>query len=386
MKVLFISNLYPNSQDFTRATFNRQKIGQLKNLCEIVIVAPVAWFPFKGLFDKKISKIPFKETIDDLEIYHPRVLYIPKLFRFVYGQLYYLSIFSLVKNIYREFNFDLIFCSWVYPDGFAAMKLAKTVNKPFVVEALGSDINTYLKTFFRRRSIAKILHWATRIVVVSKDLKSKIMQLGVAGEKISVVYSGIDHELFSPIEQGLARRKLTVSQREKIILFVGSLVKIKGIHFLLEAVKMLKFCEWKLAIVGTGELEAVLKKKIKDLELNDKVMMIGSVPHNRIPLWMNACDVLCLPSLAEGVPNVILEAFACGKPVVASQVGGVGEVVVDDKLGSLVEPKDIQALADSLNYVFNKNWDQQYINKHSLNFSWGDSSTEIFRCLKACVT
>ena len=387
MKVLFLSNLYPNSQDLGRATFNRQKIARLKNSCEVVVVAPIQWFPFKWVFDKKISKIPAEEIIDGLTIYHPRIFYIPKLFRLSYGWLYYLSIRSFIKKLDNQYNFDVIYASWVYPDGFAAMKSAGLLDKPFIVEALGSDINIYSKTFFRRRIISRVLSCVDKIVAVSEDLKKEIVKLGVLEEKIEVIYSGIDHSLFSPLEKEQAREALGLTYKGKIIVCIGNLVKIKGVQFLLEALTKLKLLDYKLFIVGKGRLEKYLRQRIESLGLQERVEMIGAIPHEKVPLWMNACDLLCLPSLSEGVPNVILEAFACGIPVVANKVGGVPEVISDERAGLMTVAANPKELAISVDDALRKTWDRGYIRSQALRFSWENNSRELFNLLRsACAS
>lgn len=383
MKVLFFSNLYPNSQEPTRAPFNKQKLAHLKKFCEIVVVAPIAWFPGKSLFVKQ--DIPFEEIIDGLKVYHPRVFYTPKILRSCYGIFYYLSVCAFIKNLSSKFNFDAIYSSWVYPDGFAAMKLSKEFKKPFICEALGSDINLHARSYLRRLLIARTLQAACKVVVASNDLKEKIVKLGVTPEKVLVIYIGVNHLLFQPMEKGSARKKLGLQDKEKIILFVGNLVKVKGIDLLLEAVKLLKFPDWKLYIVGKGELENSLRKTIKSSGLENKVTMVGACQHQDISSWMNAADLLCLPSLMEGLPNVILESFACGLPVVASRVGGIPEVINDENTGILIPPEDVQSLAKALENALAKNWDRDYIVKSVSGFFWENNACQLFEALKSCV-
>jgi len=382
MKVLFLSNLYPNSQEPTRATFNKQKIKHLKGLCEVVIVAPVLWFPLKSIFDKKLKKIPLKEKINGVEVYHPRVFYFPKFFRFAYGMLFYLSIRSFVKGLNEKYDFDAIYSSWVYPDGFAGMRLAKLMRKPFVVEALGSDVNMYCKTLSCRKIIKKVFLSAAKVITVSRDLKDKIADLGVPKEKISVIYSGIDHDLFYPADKSESRNRLKIPMDDKIVLFVGNLVRLKGVDLFLKALETSKNKNWKAVIVGDGELSLSLQRMAKKLQLTNRVKFVGPCPHEDISLWINASDVLCLPSLSEGVPNVILEGWACGTPVVASDVGGVSEVFDDSNVGELIEPNNVEAIARGIENVLSKEWDKNYIYCKALSYSWNNTAEKIFGVIK----
>ncbi|NQT22674.1 MAG: glycosyltransferase [Candidatus Omnitrophica bacterium] len=384
MKVLFLSNLYPNSKEPARATFNRQKIAHLKDYCEITVVAPVQSHPFKSYIEKRIKHIPPKEVIDGLDVYHPRVLYIPKLFRLSYGILYYFGVRKLISRLHKINKFDVVFSSWLYPDGYAAMALAGKLKIPFIVEALGSDINIYLKTFIRKLMITQTLKKADYILTASEHLKNKICSLGIPGNKISTIHIGVDRNLFFPVKQELARNNLGIKADEKLILFIGSLVRLKGLQYLVKALKQHEKHKWKLFIVGEGSLYGTLKRMIDNFSMNDRVVFVGPCLHENIPLWINASDLLCLPSLCEGIPNVILEAFACGIPVVASRVGGVSEIVVNERLGELIEPKNIKALERGIEKVFDKEWERTYISEYTGKFSWNAAAKLIFKHIEIC--
>lgn len=385
MKVLFISNLYPNSQEPVKAAYNKQKIAHLKKYCEITVVAPIYWFPLKSFFFKSMRNIPFKEIIDGLEIYHPRVFYTPKLFRFAHGIFYYLSIRSFIKDLCSKTNFDVIYSSWLYPDSYAAMKLAAMLHKPFQVEALGSDVNVHFRSILRKKMILKTLRKACNIVVISNDLKEKIKACGISEDKVFVIYIGVDRDIFYPVEKHEAKRRLGLPVKEKIILFIGNLVKIKGLKYLLEAIRLFKNPSLKLYIIGSGGLRNSLKRTIHYLGLQEKVVMAGACAHERIPLWINASELVCVPSIMEGQPNVILESFACGVPVVASRVGGIPELITDKGQGILAQPADAFSLKSALAEALSHTWDRGYITKSVSSFTWEDNAAKRFDCLRSCV-
>jgi len=129
-------------------------------------------------------------------------------------------------------------------------------------------------------------------------------------------------------------------------------------------------------IVGSGQLKRELEKLIKELNLQDYVKLVGAKPHEEIPLWMNACDVFTLPSIAEGFPTVLPEVLACRKPVVATKVGGIPEIINKD-VGILVEPRNPKQLKETLNEALEKEWDSQKIVEYSKRFSWDKISKEI---------
>ena len=125
-----------------------------------------------------------------------------------------------------------------------------------------------------------------------------------------------------------------------------------------------------LIIIGKGESAPELKVLTKALGIEARVYFVGPVSHDVIPLWLNACDVLCLPSHREGFPTIIVEAFACGRPVVATRVGGVPEAVINDSLGILTDSNQPDVLAAALNTALTKEWNSQAIAAYGRLFSW----------------
>jgi glycosyltransferase involved in cell wall biosynthesis len=370
VKVLIITNLFPNRKEPTRAQYNRQQFRELSGFCELKIVAPLPFFKYSA------QEVPGIEIIEGIEVFHPRYLVIPKVLRSLYGFFFFFGIISIIKVIYKTFKFDAILGSWVYPDGFASALAAKILNKPLVIKVHGSDINIYTRYFFRRKMITYALRKASRVIVVTGDLKKRVAALGIPQEKIEVIPNGIDIGLFQPLDKIECRKKLKLPVEKKIILYTGNLEKVKGVDVLVSAMQNLNknAC---LALVGDGKLKNSLKLKVKSLSLENRITFAGVRLHSEIPLWMNACDVFCLPSRNEGCPNVVLEALACGRPVVASMVGGVPEIINSDELGLLVEPKNPKALAEALANALEKTWDPNRIRQAMAKYSWDKSAKEI---------
>ena len=173
------------------------------------------------------------------------------------------------------------------------------------------------------------------------------------------------------------RKSLNLPDDRKIILFIGGLIRIKGIDTLLRSIaNMSEKNHSNLVIIGKGELEYQLKTLAKELRIESRVNFMGSRKHNKIPLWLNVCDVFCLPSRNEGFPAVIAEAFACGRTVIATRVGGIPEAVTNDTLGILVEPNNTEDLAATLNKALEKEWDYQAIAEYGKRFLWNTIAEE----------
>jgi glycosyltransferase involved in cell wall biosynthesis len=282
--------------------------------------------------------------------------------------------------MYRIFKFDLLFVPWVYPDGVGTSFIAAGLGVPIVIQALGSDINVHAKYPLRKRIIVRALGNVDKVIAVSDALKAKIVSLKVPEEKIISIRNGVDRALFRPMDMNTCRNTLSLPSDGRVVLFIGNLVPIKGISYLIEAFATGTFLRQKtrLIILGDGPLNGYLKRKAADLGLNDIVMFMGSRSHNEIPLWMNACDIFCLPSLNEGCPNVVLEALACGKPVVATRVGGIPEIIQSSDCGILVRQGNATELTLALEKALSKKWDRDLLQKSAQIMSWQENAVRVF--------
>lgn len=190
--------------------------------------------------------------------------------------------------------------------------------------------------------------WADHTIFISQPMIEWAREEGVLREKrYSRIYSGIDLQRFQPIpRQRLAtlRKEFGLQEDDRVIGFVSKLWEGKGHSVALEAMTHVvpAVPRAKLLIVGDGPLEEKLHARCRTLNLQDAVIFAGF--RNDIPQIYSICDLAILPSLFEGMGRVLLEAGACGKPVVASQVGGIPEIVADGETGFLVPPEDPVAL------------------------------------------
>jgi glycosyltransferase involved in cell wall biosynthesis len=357
LKILMITMLFPNIEEPNKAPFILQIAQELSKYAQIKIIAPVRKLPMNSLFKKiikgysDIEKIPFSEKFKGLDVYHPNIFLPPKVFRFLHGFLYFLSINNLVKRLSKEFDFDLILSPYLYPDGFASVLIAKSIKKPIVLEARGCDVNLLTKYVIRRGLIKYACKNANAVITVTGDLKNKLMGIGIPEKKISVIYNGVNLESFKPTDKNAARQSLGLPQDKKIVLFAGNLEEVKGIRFLIESWRRLvKKFDKKiiLVIIGEGKEKRGLLRLAGKYRLKDYVLIAGSKPHSVMPQWINAADVFCLPSIREGCPNVLLEAISCNKLVVASNVGGIPEIIKPSRSSILVEPGNIESLTEGL--------------------------------------
>ncbi len=352
MKILVISKIFPNALEPNFGTFVFDETKALSKIHEVRVVAPVPWFPEVKFFKNwyAYSQIPKEEIIENIPVSHPTYLVTPKIGRSFYGYFLRQGLKKTIEKIRVEFKFDIIIAHYAYPEGLAAAYFSKKYNCPLILKIHGSDINVDINYRARKIGVVKALRAADVILSVSEALKDKIIQLGIPAAKVFRLYNAVDSG-FSVQDQKMSRQKLNLLPDKKYILFIGNLIPIKGISNLIDAFEkyiLKEFSEVDLVIIGAGPLRSELEKKIEKINSGNRIRLLGVRPHSEIPAWMNACDLLCLPSYNEGFPVTLIEARACGLPFVASRVGGIPELVTPVDSDRLVPPGDIDALGKAL--------------------------------------
>jgi len=359
MKVVCVTNLFPDAAKPGFASFNRQQLIHLAALHEVRVIVPVPWPRFAALSLRGVKLAPTEDCRGVMSVHYPCYYYTPKVLRRFYGSFYERSIVGTFSRLVREDPPRVVYATWAYPDCWAASLLAARHGLPFVARIHGSDINAYFGYPSRKRLILEWMRRAQAIVSVSAALRDLLASEGVDRGKIHVVYNGIDRALFRPLDRGAARRELGLPESGAIILFAGNFERVKGIDLLIEAFGELE-AAGVLHIIGDGPEAKNLATLARRLPAGKPVRFHGRVPHRLMGLWFNACDVFCLPSLAEGTPNVVLEALACRTPVVAAETGGIPEVV-SAGAGILFHRGDARALAGALAEALAKPWDRSRI-------------------------
>jgi len=350
-RLLFISTIFPNKLANKHATYSVQLLTALTDYYDIDIINPIPW-------PQRIEgKINYVESLNGMEIYHPTYWNTPGLLRYRYGSFYYASVKSCAFRLINERSYDVALASWLYPDGWAAAEIAKSHGIPLYLIALGTDANRLIKDSKVATQTVDAICQAKKTLCMSRAMKGKLASIGVQADKLVVMYNGVNRAIFKKTDKHSARRELGFSDKDKLILFVGNLLKTKGLDELSAALAIVNnddhFKNTKLLIAGAGKYEGNLKKKLKAARLIDRAIFLGSCPLHRVAKLMNAMDVLCLPSYSEGLPNVVLEALCCNAKVVASHVGGIPELQAAHKNLYLVPPKDAEKLAEILKTALN---------------------------------
>ncbi|MBN1546061.1 MAG: glycosyltransferase family 4 protein [Syntrophaceae bacterium] len=382
MKVLVYTTLFPNHLQPNNAIFIKQRMFHFAGLkdCQIKVVAPVPYFPQIPFFKRwsLFSQIRKWETMEGIEVYHPRYPLIPKISMPFHGIALFLASLPLVKKIYRQFPFDIIDGHYIYPDGLAAVLLGKTIGKPVVLSARGSDINQFSSFKIITPMIRYALRSADHLISVCDALGQEMAKLGADNNKIRVIPNGVDTTRFYPLPKDEARRQLGIQYPGKVIVSIGSLIPRKGFHIILDAIPLLRRVgiDPHLYIIGEGPFRSELEQKIKNLGISDRVTLKGERPNEELRIWYGAADVFCLASSREGWANVIMESLACGTPVVATNVWGAPEIITSEKVGTLVE-RTPESIAAGLQQALKKSWVRDEIVSHVSGRTWLTVAKEV---------
>lgn len=386
MRVLVVTKIFPNAVEPLSAPFNRQQLAALSRHCEVEVLAAIPWFPGAGALGRhspagKLTSVPRTDRIDGLSVEHPRVLYVPRYGHALSAGLYAASMLPSVWK--RRGRFDVLLGSWAYPDGVASVALGRALGVPTVVKLHGSDIDVLSTRPSLRRQLSLALPRAARVVAVSRALAAKVAGLGVPAERIDVVTNGVDGELFHPRDRAASRAQLGhAGDTRPWLLYVGRVEDDKGARELGAAFTRVAATRpgARLMIVGDGKARAALEETLRPL--GDAALFVGPRPLAEVPVWMGACDVLTLPSHHEGTPNVLLEALTCGRRVVATDVGGIPDVVHRPELGTLVPVGDADALAAALDAALATPYDAAAVAALGARGGWADSAARLLASLE----
>ena len=281
------------------------------------------------------------------------------------------GILRAIVRLHRARRFDVVAGLWLYPDGVAAAWASRWLGVPLVLVGLGCDINVCLDVPAQARQILSAVRRASSVIVVSQNLKDRLCAAGVPAAHVSVVANGVDLERFRPRDRAAAARDLGLTDSGPRCLYVGRLAEEKGVTYLVEAMRALQARRSgvTLYVVGDGPLRRPCEALVEQYGLGKVVRFVGARDHAEVGSWIAAADLLCLPSLREGCPNVVLEALASGRPVVATRVGDVPDVVHAGN-GVLVDPADGAQLAAALDTALAIDWDPEAIRQSMSRRSW----------------
>jgi glycosyltransferase involved in cell wall biosynthesis len=380
VRVLVVTKIFPNALEPTSSAFNRQQLSALSAHADVEVLVAIPWFPFARLARKwsragRLGALPATDVIDGVSVAYPRVAYLPLVGDAVAAPLYGASMLPALLR--RRGRFDVLLGAWAFPDGVAAIDLARLLGVPAVVKAHGSDLNVEAEKPRVRSQLQRALPRAAGFVAPSRALVARAVALGADPDRAVHVPNGVDVARFHPMDRAAARASLGLPADAPLVVYVGRIERAKGLFELVEAFAAVRRArpDARLVLVGEGGASEALREAAKPL--GDALLAVGNRTHAEIPRFLAAADVFTLPSWFEGTPNVVLEALACGRRVVATRVGGIPDVVEDDLLGELVPPKDAKALGDALIRALSTAVDPAAIVERARVGTWDQSAARL---------
>ncbi len=382
IRSLLFSTLYPSSVRPGHGIFVETRLRELLKLGSIEsrVLAPVPWFfSTDARFGDyaTMARTPRHERWNGIEVDHPRYALVPKVGMATAPLGLALGAWSTARRLIDSgFDFDLIDAHYFFPDGVAAALLSRWLGKPFVMTARGSDLNLIGQYGLPRRWMRWASRRAAACIGVSAALVDVMRGWQVPEGKLHVMRNGVDLSRFRPVDQGEARKALGLRAEGPMLLMVGNLVELKGHALVIEAMATLRaqFPQVQLLIVGEGPERQRLQAQLTDQGLESQVRLVGAVPNAELAPWYSAADALVLASSREGWPNVLLEAMACGTPVVATRCGGVPEIVASDEVGSLVEVRDADHIAAAVASQIRRRPSRESVRRYAEARSWHATS------------
>ncbi|MDP3066532.1 MAG: glycosyltransferase family 4 protein, partial [Methanobacteriaceae archaeon] len=255
------------------------------------------------------------------------------------GIFFLFSAFLKLSSMVRRYHIDLIHAHFILPPGLISVLVGKLHDKKTAVTIHGSDIYIQSKKPFLKQLTRYVLKNTDYVLVVNEAIRKEVLKMGISSEKVYLTPNAVDVEKFNP--QNQLPPDVAVNGNKPTLLFVGNLVNQKGVKYLLKAKKQLEV-DSELLIVGDGPLKGELEQEAKGIP---GVIFLGA--RRDVELIIPSADLMVLPSVSEGFPITILESLSSGVPVVATNVGGVAEIVKKE-VGLVVEPADPKALAEAI--------------------------------------
>lgn len=379
IRIAVLSSVFPNSCQPTLGLFVRERMRRVAQTEEVLVIAPVAWFPGLGLLRRwrpdYRPQPPKVEQQEGLTVHHPRFLSLPRFLRVLDGLSEGLSAAWTLWRLGGRRRFDLIDAHFVQPDGVAARVAAALVGLPYTITLRGQL--PWLKRTRGRRYLASwAMSGARRVFSVSSALKRDAEGFGIAPTQVDVMPNGVNLAYFKPEHRQAARARFGLALDDAVLVSVGGLTERKGFHRVIEVLPALlaRFPTLKLLIAGgpspEGDWSARLREQVAGLGLEGSVCFLGVVPPSELRFVYSAGDIFVLATRNEGWANVFLEACACGLPVVTTDVGGNAEVIPDRRLGTIVPFGNPVALTQALAAALGTPWDRDFIRRYAVENAW----------------
>ena len=375
-RLAVVTSYFPTEREPYRGHSAYQTLREMSAWADLEVFCPLADYPgVRWLQPRRFTYVRNRldYTVPDLKTHYFRYPVLPFISRPVNGWMCAARFRKLIGQTHP----DLILNYNLYPDGYAAVRVGKELGIPVVVCGIGTDLRRIPDPLTRRLTRWTIQN-ASAAITVSEELRQQAIRLGGNPGSVHRILNGCDSAIFRLSDRSAARTRLGLELDHEVILFVGNLLAAKGIYELLEAFRALRQRRPKatLVLAGEGPFRDRALTLANEAGMANWVRLIGRQKSEDVAAWLAAANVFCLPSYTEGCPNVVLEALSSGRPVVATAVGGIPELV-DAGCGILVRPRDSEMLAAALESALSRTWDGVRISRQ-FRRGWARVAEEVF--------
>jgi len=359
MKICFIASSYPRHETDGSARFIRsmaEALVEVGHTVDIVIPycadlrltpGPIRVFPFRYIWPDRLAIMGYAEAMESDQRLRGLA--------YVLAPAFALAEARQVARLHSRYRYDIIHANWVIPNGAVAAFVAARIRRPLVVSLHGSDI------FFARQhaALGALAGWTFRhaaaVTACSPELRADAIALGADPDTLRLVPWGADPQRFAvtPATRDCMRAELGLRPDQLVLLSLGRLVKKKGIEYLIQALPdIVRVAPDTVCLVaGSGPEAGPLAQLATELGVARHLQFLGAIPWPETPALYAAADIFVAPSIhdergnVDGLPSTILEAMAAGRPVIASEIAGIGLAVADGVHGLLTPERDVEALA-----------------------------------------
>lgn len=338
MKLLVISHLFPNRSFPLLGIFVEKQLRTLAGLdVEIVVLSPTPYAP-RILADvsekwQDYHDVERQRSIGAIHVRYPRYLRPPGAwFRALSGRSCHHALRGPIAALRDAFPFDAVLANSILPDGEVAFRTGQRYGVPAYCYAVGEDVNVFPFTSERiRRRTRYVLEQLDGVIANGSGLQQRCRELAPRQQNVTVIYRGCDLDLFAPNGdlRRAGRRQLGLRDDDICLLYAGFFRAEKGLRELMAAFTTLasQHPKLRLCLAGTGELQGEISAWAGQENLAGRVLLPGQIAHRELPLYLNAADLFVFPSYHEGVPNAVVEAAACGLPIIGSRIPGIIDIL-----------------------------------------------------------
>ena len=361
MRLITYTNLFPDPSQPRHGVFVRERLEQLVRApgvsANVIAIRP-------GVKSGDVSK---SKNGGPTPVTYHSVPNLPGISNWVDPLIWARWSTSVVRDTIGNDRDNVILdAHFLYPDGVAATLIGNALGIPVVLTARGSDVNVKCANPVMRSWIKWSAARSAGLITVSRALRDKLQSFGVHCRRTCVIPNGVDLSRFQPRDRESSRAQLGVSG--ELLLSVGHLLPAKGHEWAIRALSLLP--DSHVVVVGEGPDRARLTALAKEMGVTDRVTFVGAVDPDRMPALYTAADVLILASEREGMPNVVLESLACGTPVVASDVGGIPEVITSQIAGRVLGDCNEATIADAVKACRTSEMSRESVREFAQQFDW----------------